>query len=239
MKIISSIDWKMFRLLLVGGILGTLCVFPYVLTLQADQLANLPISIPIVLGLSLLQTSILLTIAIFIGLYLGKKVNLEVQIKSELKKTSLVSMKWGLLVGVLIIGLDQVFALFIEPITAISPPIWQGFLASFYGAIIEEILLRLFLMTLLVWIFSKFTQYSVWAAIIISSLLFGLGHLPTTSLLTTLTPIIIIRALLLNGIGGIIFGWLYWKKGLASAMIAHFSADITLHVVFPIVLLII
>jgi len=24
-----------------------------------------------------------------------------------------------------------------------------------------------------------------------------------------------------NAIGGIIFGWLYWKKGLESAIIAH------------------
>jgi len=40
----------------------------------------------------------------------------------------------------------------------------------------------------------------------------------------------------LNGIGGIIFGWLYWKKGLESAMISHFSADIVLQVIFPFVL---
>jgi len=60
-----------------------------------------------------------------------------------------------------------------------------------------------------------------------------LGHLPATALITTLTPLVIFRALLLNGIGGVVFGWLYWKKGLESSMIAHFSADITLHVLFP------
>ena len=43
----------------------------------------------------------------------------------------------------------------------------------------------------------------------------------------------ITRALLLNGIGGIVFGWLYWKRGLLAAMLAHFSADIVLHVVTP------
>lgn len=30
-----------------------------------------------------------------------------------------------------------------------------------------------------------------------------------------------------------VFGWLYWKKGLESAMIAHFSADIIIHVCLP------
>jgi membrane protease YdiL (CAAX protease family) len=44
---------------------------------------------------------------------------------------------------------------------------------------------------------------------------------------------------LLNGIGGVVFGWLYWKKGLESAMIAHFSADIVLHVLLPAILMII
>jgi hypothetical protein len=36
----------------------------------------------------------------------------------------------------------------------------------------------------------------------------------------------------LNGIGGIVFGWLYWRNGLESAMTAHFSADIVVHVMF-------
>jgi hypothetical protein len=35
----------------------------------------------------------------------------------------------------------------------------------------------------------------------------------------------------LNGVLGVAFGRLYWKKGLESAMIAHFSADIVLHVI--------
>ncbi len=41
------------------------------------------------------------------------------------------------------------------------------------------------------------------------------------------------RASVLNGIPGLAFGWLYWKRGLESAMVAHFSADILLHVIWP------
>ena len=66
-----------------------------------------------------------------------------------------------------------------------------------------------------------------------SALLFGAGHLPTTATLMPLTPLVITRALLLNGLGGIVFGWLYWKRGLLAAMLAHFSADIVLHVIAP------
>ena len=99
--------------------------------------------------------------------------------------------------------------------------------------------MRLGLMTLLVWVGAQLTRTSaprpvvVWTAIVITALLFGAGHLPTTAAMLPLTPLVIARALLLNGIGGIVFGWLYWKRGLLAAMLAHFSADVVLHVVTP------
>ena len=156
------------------------------------------------------------------------------------------SVLLGILTGVVIILLDLLFIkLGVSLLEQVSVPIWQGFLASFYGGIAEEIILRLFFMTLIVWIFSKFKKTNViknnfimWSSIIIAALLFGVGHLPATAALTSLTPLVIFRALLLNGIGGIVFGWLYWKKGLESAMIAHFFADIILHVAFPLTLLV-
>jgi membrane protease YdiL (CAAX protease family) len=67
----------------------------------------------------------------------------------------------------------------------------------------------------------------------VAAIIFGLGHLPSTARITALTGIVVVRAIALNGVGGIIFGWLYWKKGLESAMIAHFSADIVLHIITP------
>ena len=76
----------------------------------------------------------------------------------------------------------------------------------------------------------------MWLVIVVASVLFGLGHLPTTAQLTTLTPLIIARAIVLNGVAGLAFGYLYWKRGLESAMLAHFSADILLHVLLPLVL---
>jgi membrane protease YdiL (CAAX protease family) len=34
----------------------------------------------------------------------------------------------------------------------------------------------------------------------------------------------------LNSLAGLVFGWLYWRRGLKAAMVAHFSADLVLHV---------
>ena len=160
-----------------------------------------------------------------------------------------ISIFLGVLVGVSLFFLDRVaFAVFIEPITAsqAEPPLWQRFLASFYGGIGEEIAMRLFLMTLIVWISSKIrrtqtgspTDLGVWIAIILISVIFGLGHLPMTAKFQQITALVVFRAVLLNGIAGVVFGWLYWKKGLESAMISHFSTDIVLHVILPAILFI-
>jgi membrane protease YdiL (CAAX protease family) len=119
-----------------------------------------------------------------------------------------------------------------------QPAAWKGFLASFYGGIVEEILLRLFLMSLFAWLGSfisktaegKPTRTAFWIANILAAILFGLGHLPATAMLMPLTPFVIARAIVLNGLAGITFGYLYQSRGLESAMIAHFSADIVLHV---------
>jgi hypothetical protein len=128
-------------------------------------------------------------------------------------------------------------------VTFVTPEPWKGFLAAFYGAINEEILMRLFAMSLLTWVFSfavkrrggKVSSFVMWTAITGAALLFGVGHLPFTATLTAITPYIILRALLLNGIAGIIFGWLFWKKGLEAAMVAHFTADIFLFVILPLI----
>ena len=155
----------------------------------------------------------------------------------------------GIAVSILIIVLDQF--IFGPGLTAqlgsaadalklqtAQPAAWQGLLASFYGGINEEILLRLFLLTLLAWL-GKFIHHTpegrptliiLWIANILAAILFGLGHLPATAQLINITPLVIVRAIVLNGLAGVIFGYLYWTRGLESAMLSHFSADIVLHV---------
>ena len=118
------------------------------------------------------------------------------------------------------------------------PPLWQGSLATFYGGITEELLLRLGAMSFFAWLFGKLrrgaeglpTADALWAANILTAVLFGLAHLPATATVMPLTRLATVRAILLNGIPGIVFGHLYWKLGLESAMVAHFSADLVLHV---------
>jgi membrane protease YdiL (CAAX protease family) len=100
--------------------------------------------------------------------------------------------------------------------------------------------MRLFLLSLFAFL-GKFINHTpegyptkavLWAANILVAVIFGLGHLPATSILVPLTPLIVTRAIVLNGVAGIVFGYLYFTRGLESAMLSHFSADIVLHVIF-------
>jgi hypothetical protein len=52
-------------------------------------------------------------------------------------------------------------------------------------------------------------------------------------LLAPLTPVVVARALVLNGVAGATFGVLYWRAGLEAAMVAHVAADVVLHGVGP------
>lgn len=252
-------NWKLFIILWIASIFGAIAVLPYVITLQGGLLQNLHVNLYDFMAAQLIQAIFLFAFTIFIGLYLAKKVGLGLpvvegwlegkEVKSYLKSILGISIGLGILAGFLIIGLDYLFSFAGVTINitqaSINPPAWQGFLASFYGGINEEILLRLFLMTLLVWISFKIkksegkpTKTGVWLAIVLAAVIFGIGHLPAVMTITTLTPLVIVRTIILNAVGGIIFGWLYWRKGLESAMISHFSADIVLHVIVPLILLI-
>ena len=44
---------------------------------------------------------------------------------------------------------------------------------------------------------------------------------------------VVVRTVLLNAIGGAVFGWLFWRRGLEMAVVAHVSADMVLHVLVP------
>jgi hypothetical protein len=257
----AGVNRKLFLILLVSSVLAYFALIPYIMSLSMVSKEQLPpVPFPVFISAMIIQAIVLFSIAIFTGLYLGKKVGLgapilEGWLNSEAVKERFwsilkISIFLGVLIGISIFFLDRVaFAFFIDPITAsqAEPPLWQRFLASFYGGINEEIGMRLFFMTVIVWISSKIrktqtglpTSLGVWIAIILISVIFGLGHLPMTAKFQQITALVVFRAIVLNGIAGVAFGWLFWKKGLESAMIAHFSTDIMLHVILPSVLFVI
>jgi len=140
----------------------------------------------------------------------------------------------GVWVGVLIFLYDR-FLFKTAALSNLSIPAWAGALASLYGAINEEVFLRLFLFSLIYFLLSKTHKQRdvlLWTTNILVALIFGLGHLPAAFKIMSPSNMDLFRILLLNGIGGIAFGWLYWTKGLWSASLAHFITDIVIHMIF-------
>ena len=98
-----------------------------------------------------------------------------------------------------------------------------------YGAVIEEVMLRLFAMSLIALILNKLfgekgekpTTGMFVLSNIIAAVLFAAGHLPATFILLGNSPMMIARCFLLNSGLGVLFGFLYRKFGLRYAMIAH------------------
>ncbi|WP_255151994.1 CPBP family intramembrane glutamic endopeptidase [Halorarius halobius] len=97
-----------------------------------------------------------------------------------------------------------------------------------YGGITEELLLRFGLMTGLAYLGGRALGREapgagvMWAAVLVSALLFGVGHLPAAlAAFGELTPLLVVRTVLLNAVAGVAFGWLYWRRSLEAAMVAH------------------
>jgi hypothetical protein len=227
-----------------------LLLFPYLLELT-PSLEHAKVPLPILVTLQTLQGGALSLGVAWAGLSLGAPRGLDSPILrawvyglpvpsgplSLLPRSSAI----GLLTGAVMCLLDWLFFFGAQPEAiqkaGLAGTLWKGALASFYGGIGEEVLTRLFLTTLLVFLISKIlrrlTPVVFISAIAVGAIVFAAGHLPTIAQIAPLTPIVLARVLVLNSVAGIVFGVLFWRFGLEQAMLAHFSADLVLHVVAP------
>lgn len=211
-------------------------------------------SIFVLMLLTSLQLFILSFLIAFFGIKLARNTGFSFEILQSLfekrrkisinGKSMLLSIVLGAVTGFIIIGADKFyFRSYIEGLNDMTPEFsWLGLFAGVLaGGVFEETLLRLFLVSLLVLIFQKvFARKSeqmperyYWISITIAALVFAAAHLPFTSLVFgDLTSMILVRCFLLNGIGGLFFGYLYWKKGFEYAVLSHMFAHISLQLLF-------
>ncbi len=168
-----------------------------------------------------------------IGILLGKKIGLWKDEKHFEKKPLLITLAIALVGGLLLILPDLLFfGKYSEAIMnsyAAKPTVPYIIGAILYGGVIEEVMLRLFWMSLIAFILWKLfarreekpTTAILIASNIIAALLFAAGHLPATLMMIGNSLLIIFRCFLLNGAFGLLFGYLYRKHGLRYAMLAH------------------
>lgn len=252
----NDYPWTLFFMLWIAAVLSAVAVLPYAFKMNSARLAEAPFSRRKLTIISVIQSAITMGIAAGIGLLAARSVGLKVSLVAAVIEgndalPSLLDILplaagLGALGGIGIFVVDRyVFAPFVpDAIKKINfdTTARDRLSASFYGGIGEEILMRLFLMSSLAWLIGQAwhngggqpTSGAFWTANIVSTVLFGIGHLPATKALTPITPVLVVRAITANGVG-IIFGYLFWQYGLEAAMIGHFSTDIVFHVIIPLI----
>jgi len=247
---------RLFVILWVAGMAG---VLSFLLVDLSSLLANLPVTEgasmpfpPLVLKLlSTIQTTVLLSIAVLVGVALGHRVGLSSPAAEAIAgRENLVAAFKPQIVPGLVGGLAGGIAI---PLAWL---LWKPFLPTtfvtraeqlnrtlpfptrlLYGGITEELLLRWGVLTLLVWLAWRLFQKrqgkprAVWfvCAIIISSVVFGLGHLPLVNVLAVNFTVAVVGYIVVaNSLFGFIAGYLYWKRGLEAAIIAHMLAHVVI-----------
>lgn len=248
---------RRFATLFGAGFLGVLSLVPTLQEMLRDaaappeaQAALPPLSVLVVL--SLVQPTLLLAAAVVLGLALAPGLGLRSRMDESasgagpglraLPAEAPISVALGAAASLLVLALDAwVFQPWMgEAGAALSmkAPRTVAVTAAgvLYGGITEELLMRWGLMSLLAWAGWKlFRRRSpapgagpMGSAVLLAALLFGAGHLGAVAAMVPLTTAVVVRTLVLNALAGVAFGWLFWRRSLEAAMIAHMTG----HVVF-------
>lgn len=222
---------KYFFYLWIGCLLSTLAILPYTHFLGLTPVLNWKI----VLG-SLVQPAVIFGVILWLSYVMLQKVDLKpFLVKSPLLKQVVIpGVVVGLLVGLVIFFLEK-WAFSQSALVKMSPPYWAGFLASFYGGFNEEVLCRLFLLTAFYFLLTRVVKdhrsLLLGFATVLAAGLFAAGHLPALySIISSPSAFEVTRVIVLNSIAGIVFGWLYCTKGFWTAVVAHFTTDLVIHV---------
>lgn len=120
-----------------------------------------------------------------------------------------------------------------------ADPVWRPWVLALESSILEEVVFRLFIMTTVAWLVvkvggSRVSLYGAFVvALIVSTMVFGAAHVPAWLALAKPTIALVAVVLALNGLGGLLLGWIYWRWGILSAIVCHFAGDVVVQSLAP------
>ena len=117
-----------------------------------------------------------------------------------------------------------------------NEPLWRPVALGLESSILEETFFRLFLLSVVTWTLVRLLKRPRWAlalGVVVSTLLFGVAHLPAWSAVTQLSPVLTSGVVLLNGLGALLCACLFWRWGLPYAVLSHFAGDVVLQSLAP------
>jgi hypothetical protein len=120
---------------------------------------------------------------------------------------------------------------------SISPVV--GFLSLFVCIVNQDVFVCLFCISGIAILLKKICHEltistGMIISILISSLIFGIAHMPLFIHTTASNiPLLVTRLIALNIVAGTTFGMLFWKKSFETAVFAHVVVDFVLYVLVP------
>jgi membrane protease YdiL (CAAX protease family) len=224
-------------------VVRTSCVL---IGLGVPGVLSLLLAVPEIAGVPrwalLINPAIFLIISAFIGSWAAPRCGLRSLVADRLagidRRVSVrylaATLAIGVVLGLLVALFDQVTA-----------PLWHGssnipalgsawspavlLFGVLYGGIVEEIMMRWGIMSLVVWIVWRVAAHSSpvptrWALVIggvVSALLFAAGHLPAAAATSDLTLPLVFRIVGLNTVVGLVLAFLFATRNLESSISAH------------------
>jgi membrane protease YdiL (CAAX protease family) len=207
---------------------------------------KVPLPLWALVGLQDVQILLLASLAAALGVWMAPRVGLDAPVLRAFLLGQPVGKRLFHLLPDAVLGgtVSAAAALFLSVVLkgpvnlgGPAPSPWVGVSGSFYGAVVEEILTRWGLLSLFLVGLQRLgvgAQAGFWVANLAAALAFGLLHLPPAFQLGLPRTVPVVAYILAgNAVVGLVCGWLFRRRGLESAMLAHGSADLWLHVVFP------
>lgn len=241
-----AMKWRLAGAWWLLGMPGVVAVVWALMPPLVANQALLPLPLWAVVLLSVLQTAVLLAGAAILGAVLSARVGLQTPAVSAWLEGRhagpVLAAQWrpGLCGG--LAGAAWLWGLSLVAPPELRPSDAGGGMSLavklLYGGITEEVLVRWGAMTLLLWLGWRWGQRGhgvpgrglVWGAIVLSALLFALGHLPAAHAMAgVLTPPVVAFVLVGNTAFGLLAGWLYARHGLEAAVMAHVIAHAVSH----------
>lgn len=228
--------WLRLSLLGLAGV-ASLALLP------VERAVSVPLSVPTLRLLAMVQPGLLVLAFTALGMWVAPKVALDAPLvrawieRRPLGPVMARQVRPALFAGVATAGILIAYEAFFADMLQASRGTLGGLevpLATriLYGGISEELISRWGLMSLFVWIFWRLAApgdavpaWCFWLGAAAAALLFAAGHLPMLyASVGEPSPGLLAAVIGANALPGLMFGWLFWRRGLEAAMLAHASA---------------
>jgi membrane protease YdiL (CAAX protease family) len=244
---------RRFGILFLVGLVGIasllLILIPTIETQPLPpELAAMPRAV--VIALSLINPLVMLVAGALLGAMFAHRVNLRSYLAEwaehgrfpgrALLGDAGPAIALGIVVTLLVLAVEWLIRPFlgaewVAALEAETRTLATTIMGVLYGGITEEVITRWGLVSLFAWLGALLSRRGagevgggiMWPAIVLAAAIFAALHLPAAAALGPLTLLPVLRILGLNMVVGIVAGWLYWRRSLEAAFLAH----MTFHVV--------